>query len=407
VRGSFWTVSRLLLNLLILPLSMLAMAILTGHGVTLGSLGSVLLFPALALTSIACHEAGHALAARLLGLSVPRVELGAGRRVASWRWGATRVTVHAFPTLGLTYFGAASEQGLRGRVWLGVAAGPIVTALLAAAAMRWPTPFDWSEVLWPVLPLSRGWALRELFAFLNLWLLALNLLPLAYLLRSMGMRNDGTLLVSLLREPAARLREFLSSPTVLEAQERSENNDHAGALRLLEAALQKDPSGVSLRNSLAVTQLSLGQFGDARTTFLQLMQELDPARIEHWVMRNNLAWTNFRLRSDELLAEADAHSAAVFERFDNAPWALGTRGSVLVWKGEVEQAVSLLERAYLMNSSPSNRALNACGLAVAHARRNDVAEARRWMQRADENDAHCPLLAEARAALTEATARAA
>jgi hypothetical protein len=393
---------NLLLGLFLWPLMLLMHAIVFRYGVTLGSMGSVLLFPALSLSSIALHEAGHALAARAVGFSVPRIELGAGRRVARWSWAGTRVTVHAFPTLGLTYLGSDSERHLRSRLWLITAAGPLVTAALITAAVLWPSPLRWTDVLWPVMPLSRGWALRELLAFFNLWILALNLLPLEHLFRGMVMRNDGTMLVSLLREPAERLRGVLDMPAILEAQECSENNDHPGALRLLEAALQRHPSSILLRNSLAVTQLTLGQLGDARTSFLQLMAETDPTRPESWVLRNNLAWTDYLLRSDDLQAEADEHSAAVFERFKNAPWANGTRGSVLLWKGEVEKALPLLERAFVTNSLPPSRALNACGLAIAHARRGDVRESERWKRRAEENDPRCPLLGEVRTVLAEA-----
>lgn len=392
----------LLLNLFVWPLMLLAHALVFRYGVTLGSLGTVLLFPVLTLASVALHEAGHALAARALGFSVPRIDLGVGRRVARWTWAGTRVTLHAFPTLGFTFFGSDSERNLRSRMWLGVAAGPLVTAALVVAAARWPSPLDWFDVLWPVRPLSRGWAPRELLAFANLWLLVFNLLPFQFLFRSMGLRNDGTLLVSLLSEPSERLRAVLEMPALLEAQECSENHDHSGALRILEAALQKNPSSFLLRNSLAVTQLSLGRLGDARASFLQLIAETEPSRPESWLLRNNLAWTNYLLRAEDLRSEADEHSAAVLERFKQAPWANGTRGAVLIWKGDVAKALPLLERAFLTNSLPQARAHNACGLAIAHARCGNPRESERWLRRAEENDPTCALLGEARDALAKA-----
>ncbi|HEY3238583.1 MAG TPA: site-2 protease family protein [Acidimicrobiia bacterium] len=96
-------------------------------------------FPPLLFVLVAAHEAGHASAARLLGLRVPLVSVGVGRRVAVFRIGGTRVDLHAVPLSGFAAVGHPGARGLRWRRFLTVAAGPAVNLGLAVGAALGPS----------------------------------------------------------------------------------------------------------------------------------------------------------------------------------------------------------------------------------------------------------------------------
>jgi hypothetical protein len=58
----------------------------------------------------------------------------------SWRWGGTKVMLHVFPVLGLTFPSADRPGGLRWRLWLTILAGPVVTlAIVLGNAPSWGT----------------------------------------------------------------------------------------------------------------------------------------------------------------------------------------------------------------------------------------------------------------------------
>ncbi|MCY1016098.1 site-2 protease family protein [Pyxidicoccus sp. MSG2] len=388
---------HLVANLFVFPVLLALCCVGLRHGLSWSSLVNATLFPALMLASVAVHEAGHALAARAVGLTVLRIELGMGRRVWRGRLGRTDVVLNAFPVLGLTFCGAASERALRTRFWFLVAGGPAITAALVV--LLWPpTSSPWQVVL-PLEAFAHRIAPRELLVFFNLWLLAFNLLPVPLLVRNLGMVNDGTRLLTIPFSRQDEARDLLDSAVLLDATERVERRDFAGARERLDEALARRPASVHLRNVLGTVQLAEGEHAEARTTFLGLLRDVSPKTLSFWFIRNNVAWTDFLLRREELRAEADEHSAAAYARLKNVPAIVGTRGAVLVWLDRSAEAVPLLERAFVATGAPPNRANVACTLVLGFTRLGDRERAARWLARAEENDPHCALLSEARAAL--------
>ncbi len=72
---------------------------------------------------------------------------------------------------------------------------------------------------------------------------------------------------------------------------------------------------------------------------------------------------------------------------------------MLLWLGRIEEACGLLERAHVVNSGNFTRALNACCLAMAYAKRGDLARARDWLEQARRDDPGCSLITRAMASL--------
>jgi tetratricopeptide (TPR) repeat protein len=398
-------VLRLLLGLVIMPVVLCELALFANKPLSLWAFVNIALYPLVILGSIVLHEAGHAVAARALGLQVPRVQIGTGRPVARRRWGQTTVALHAFPLMGLTYMGGQRLGGLKGRLWVSIAAGPAVSLAIIATVLAWREPLHVGDIVLPYAAVASRFSLRELVGFANLWQLALNLVPLP-LFRSRGIqRNDGALMLAVPFLSAQRLELFQIVTVLLDAQDLGDRDDHEGARRNLEAALIRFPGSWALLSALAVVQLNLERLTEARASFLQLLETEPPYPEMRWVARNNLAWVDYRLRAEEFREEADAHSQAVFRRYKNVPWAIGTRGAVLSWLGRLGEAIPLLERAYVGNSDRSNRALNAAGLAIVLATLGRPREAGQWLDRARSNHATCPLLIEAQAAISAATSK--
>jgi tetratricopeptide (TPR) repeat protein len=306
--------------------------------------------------------------------------------------------VHAFPLLGVTYVGADRISGLKWRLWLTILAGPITTALIAFGALE-VLDVGVLKAFWPQRAVLNGPAIVEMLACQSIWLLVFNLLPLPPL--RPGFRTDGT---QLLQIPIADAREIFEElrvlPAVLEAEELRELDQLDAADSVIRRALETSPDSRVLRVCLALILMSREQLHEARSMMLELLK--DDESLQALVLRNNVAWIDFLIHDDELRGEADQNSALVLTRFKDVGFALGTRGAVLGWLGRHDEAVEMLQRAYVRNSSDTHRALNACTLACSLAATGRTDEATRWLERARASHPSGPLLGRAEAAIEQA-----
>jgi tetratricopeptide (TPR) repeat protein len=385
---------RILFSLFALPLLVLEIAVIRHHPFTLWALANAALFPLVGYASIALHEAGHALVARALGLDVPRVQVGTGRELLVWRTARTRLSLHALPFLGMTLVGAKSIARLRLRFWLIVLAGPLVSLAVAAAAgfHFLPTP-----------AMTARFAPLDVLGFYNALIFIGNLVPITLLRRRALQQNDGAQLLTLPFQSAEYVALLLETTSQVQVMDALDADDLPGARRIAEAELARRPGSWGLRSALGTVLLAEARHAEARALYLELVAAEPPRPPLRLVARNNLAWADFMLADESLREEADRDSAAVHAALPRVPFALGTRGAVLGWLGRHDEALGLIERAYLMNSERRMRALNAACAAISHAALGRGASAAMWLERAHRLHPRCPLVIRARLALAALT----
>lgn len=346
--------------------------------------------------SMAAHELGHALAGYVVGLRPRIIYFGVGRELARLRLGALELRFNALPLLGLTIMAAQRPRLLRLRFFLAIAAGPATTGAVLWLLLALPPSMRVGA-----FELQSGPAVYGLAIVANAMMLIGNLWPITF---SAGFRSDGRLMLSLPWMHPATLKEFLTGHFVVDAMSALERHEIDAAMRFTDEALAQYPDSFGARNMKATLNLELGRHAEAREQLVALMREgdsLDPQ--QQLILSNNLAWADFMLDDPAHLDEADVLSAKVLKKFDSASFALATRGAILNWRGKSEEACVLLERAYLTNLSNWSRALNACCLVLAYAKRGDQARAREWLEKAESADPKCTLLPRARAtALSQA-----
>ncbi len=348
-------------------------------------------WPLVLLSTVAVHELAHATVGLLVGLKPRGIALGIGRELARFRVGALEVRVNTFPLLGLTFLLPLSTRWVRLRLWLAIAAGPAVTLGLVQLLLAFAPTQPISEMAFSLWNISSMFMVRELAILVNCMALFFNLMPVRL---SNGRQTDGAALLTLPRMPQDRVEEWLAADLTLDAIEAPERHDLSLASRVAAEALERFPSSMAPLHLLALVELERGQYAEARARLSALIDDTRAHGVE-LVLKNNLAWVDFLTRDEALLAEADAFSMEVIDLLPNAPSALGTRGAVLFWRGDLEESCRHLERARLLASTPSSRALNACCLALAWSRRGDQERARRLLEEARRDDQRCLLLDEA------------
>jgi tetratricopeptide (TPR) repeat protein len=384
-------VGRLLGGLFAFPIFLVAAWFVTGqkYGNSWMAANMALSVAAFFLISMVHQLLGVPLA-RVIGLRFARVNIGGGKRLLSFRFGQTDFTLGANPFDGSGYLASDRQTGTQWRV-IAVGVGSLLTLLLIfVGTMTWPMWLSLADVLSAKGAATR-FAPQEIFCFVSLGTLVL-------LVPGTVMRIAGAL-----RSTDAQLHDSLAVAAAIAEVIDLMKHDNAAAERALQAALVTAPSNVTLRCLSAAFALQREQLTEARGIYRELLA--NPALPPYLLpaVKNDLAWTNYRLRAEELRAEADQLSLEASNHFGFKAHAKSTRGAVLLWMGKYDEAAKLLDPAYRTAQSDNSRALIACNMAMALAHLGELADAGHWLDRARKRDAKCVLLAEAEALIVANT----
>ncbi len=182
-----------------------------------------------------------------------------------------------------------------------------------------------------------------------------------------------------------------------------ERGDYEGARSWLEKGLALYPDNETLLNWDGIIGLELMEYEKARACFIKLLHRDSKQPLMRPLMLNNIAYTNALLGGDELLKEADEYSQAAMTSMSWMSAVRGTRGTVLVAMGRIEEALPMLHDAMVQADSPPHKASNACMVSIAEARRGNFDVARNYLEEARKLEPKCSLLSRAETVLREAS----
>jgi tetratricopeptide (TPR) repeat protein len=175
------------------------------------------------------------------------------------------------------------------------------------------------------------------------------------------------------------------------------NVNRKKALETISEGLREFPDDMHLLSGKAVAEMDLGNYAAARE-ILQSVASRAAASFEKATIYNNMAWNNVLMADESLLDEADEYSRKAIELYPSVPAFQGTRGSVLVWKGELKAGLEMLKSSLaLQEKTRSDLACNGTMIALAELKLGNIAESKRWKDFAIEQDPECPLLKRLRA----------
>ncbi|MBI5831119.1 MAG: site-2 protease family protein [Armatimonadetes bacterium] len=323
-------------------------------------LNLAVLLPLASFASLALHELGHALAARLLGFRVYSLTLGAGPSSLGMRLGGVDLMLRGLPVGGFTEAGTRSPRALRARVALFIAAGPLANLLVLA----WLAPHGAAGLM---ARLTGGLAPEPLLLATNALSVVLSLLPCGW-----PRRADGPTLLAALRGGDAWRAERLAAGWYLAALDAYCNQPLNAASAALADALAAYPTDPRLRRLEGEMAMARQDWPTAISRFADLLDSAEPGEA-HWWDALCLARCHAYAQAD--LALAESLTAAAVAAMPWEPLAVGTRGVVLVAAGRDAEGADLLDQAAGSGLSPVWQAEFGVWQAKALARLGREAEA--------------------------------
>jgi Tfp pilus assembly protein PilF/Zn-dependent protease len=362
-----------------------------------------LLWPLVALLAyppfVVVHELAHALVARLFGMRVYTITIGIGKTLASGRFLGMRWKLRHLPLGGMTEVAGPPGRFDRLKAWLTYLAGPGVHAIVVLATMGLRQLLNIGTAESGLLSVA-----LSLIYETNLVLMLFNLLPFRSSSPTGPTGTDGWNLLKLPFAKPDEVEERRAAYYVMEALEALRQRDPSSARQWIDEALRRHPTSPSAQIGMGYLLTKLRDFDGARQVFASTLaanRMLKPAM--RYGLLNNIAYAHAVLRDADRLDEADRYSA---EAYRNAPWVpafVGTRGTVLVARGQVEEGIALLRRAMESSDEESGKAEDACLLAMAEMSRGNLASARHYLDLARRWDPQGVLMQAASQKLDEAS----
>jgi tetratricopeptide (TPR) repeat protein len=342
--------------------------------------------------SIFPHELGHVVGACVANMEVFNITFGRGRVVFDCRVRGTLIEFRGLPVVGAVTCSSLNPVFWRVRRLLVVAGGPIANVLVIALAIRYTggwkgaTATDLSRHVSPAIALAGG----------NAFLLIGALLGRKVRLGHNDIDSDGRKIRRLLLGPIdgiseRRVQYFLANASRLEAD--SEYKRLAQALEAWRAELPAPVYGFLMGVALS----GLGEHQKANAMLRSMLEKHPEPSETRANFLNALAWGHLLIGTSDDFAEAERLSAQAYALL---PWSyavLSTRGWALAETGRPSEGVPLLRRSLDGPLSKRDRATVLCTMAIAEARLERPARARRYLAQASRTDRNCELLARAAA----------
>ena len=349
--------------------------------------GGLLFLTALSLTQVIAivpHEIGHALAALAVGMRLFSVSIGVSGRICFVRqvFGCD-VMIHSLPIGGHVIIAPKTLRLVRVRQFLAVLGGPLANVLLLVLGQQLLRLYSGQTILF--------WILLGLF-YGNVLQLAVALFPRLQRLGKKRLPSDGRQLLAIPRMSAKVIQALHSTTFYYEAMEALQRDKVHDAEQWVSKGMEVYPDnswGLVAQASILNHQEKYALAKDGYLGAPNQPNMTPELRANLW---NNIAWIDLMLADPTLLEEADRLSRQALEELPWQPYVRGTRGSVLIELGQIDEGVRHVVQALRDNYMGSSKALNACYLAIAEIRRGDFSKALDYIDEAKKRDPKCPLL---------------
>ena len=330
------------------------------------------------------HEAGHGLAAILVRFRLFSISFGTtGNVLLAYRLFGCQFDLRTNLIDGMTVAAPRKTTFLRVRLLFYYLGGPLTNALLAGFLIL--------LCMWlPGRPIIVAGSL--VLAASNSLLAVISLFPTNRSVGNACRASDGLAILKLPAMSIDEMNAFHGQFYYLEGIQSQDAGKLEEAERWFQRGLAEIAGGTSNLLMLATILLELRRFSEARDAYLKLHQQPDTTPELRALLENNIAWTDLMIAEPGQLEEADRFSKEAIEATPWESYVKGTRGSVLIELGRIDEGTRLVIQSLAASERPSSKALNTCYLAIAAARQGNSETAKKLLDEAKKSDPNCALL---------------
>lgn len=316
------------------------------------------------------HEAGHAVAARLVGWRVREIVIGFGRELWRWQFRGIQIRVKLAPVEGYVLPEPRDARHIRLKTLIVYAAGPaaeLLLLLLLLFIFGADYVFAGSDAI--------GQVAVQSLAIVILLGAGFNLLPF----RSEGAVSDGLGILSSPFMSQAAIETRLLGSKLREIQACLARDRPEQALRRLRPAIAQFPQHSLLQQCLVVALAASGDIREAREIVAAKLgaDEADPEEQMQWrrlqarieLEAAEPSWLTLDLAVQKILAVSPGD-----------PGAQAIKGASLVLRGQSEAGGELLAEAWRRNDGSVSDAELLAYLAIAARRSRHVEAAARFRE---------------------------
>jgi tetratricopeptide (TPR) repeat protein len=280
------------------------------------------------------HEAGHLIAAKAVGGTPRRMVLGKGHELYRTKVFNVRVVINSVFHGGHAYasFDQPGFLKLRyGAFTLGGVLLNVIFAFLMNALFEMTFADSMGEVV-----IAIPYAI-----FLANAVMIFNFIPYYTTIMGMKVPTDGLALLKLPFSKLGEIEKRIVQNLLWEGHEFLENKDYQSASIVFNQYLDKYPDTKIISINIALILLKTGRTEESLKESLKLLDHLEDKEMKRYtgLIYNHIAWTYLVLNN---ITEADHFSALAIKAIPNENYTRGTRGSVLIEKGSLNEGMTLL-----------------------------------------------------------------
>ena len=301
--------------------------------------------------SIIPHELGHAITARLLGMKLYSVDLGVGKPMVSLRLFGTTWNIRRIPTYGQVTT-ARTDAYSPVRSFLTIAAGPIANLLILLLLV-----LIGPERLTIFADGDAGLLLGFDLFLANALVLFSSLFPSKGNSPQGRTATDGMKLLNIIRsasDPDEAERAYWYHVGTAEYR----GGNYEAARNCYERILEIDRYDPHAKLGLASMHLLLGNPATAREFYLELLERPKLSAEDRASLLNEIAFADLLTGDNALLDEADRFSEEALRFSPQEGIFNGTRGGVLMLRGEIEVGLLFLRKAVDLTVRPQDRGID-------------------------------------------------
>lgn len=264
------------------------------------------------------------------------------------------------------------------RMWFYVAGGLVVQILLVVLCYLILGENEFLDTIHPKNIFIRFAPITD-FVYANAFLFFINIIPSKVNLPTGPAHTDGYRLLTIPFIKAEGLDELNLLFEELEAIECIRLEKFDEALKKYEGFQKLKPDNFLMNVNIAQIQLAKGNLEEARKMFVDVLERIETEKPRNkideqnyerfrYILYNNIAWTNVVYHRADLLEEADDYSRKALNSSPKFSAFLGTRGAVLIRKGQIKEGIELLKRAYKYHSDNSARSAELMLIGIGEAK---------------------------------------